>query len=413
MTNKNLPVGKQTLCEWTSTALKCALIAPNIRAGFRKAGIWPLDREAAKSCMAPSTGFEEGQPGLDKGGVTGGTSHRADGVTYPTNHPHLAAGAVTDRAGSTESGLQDVAACMHATHAHCEAECSSDSGPEDDRAGRGTASDDELPPAVPSAPSLGEVHIGVHYYVSVPHSEDAAYEAYDTEAPLELGIDSHLQEEGEQGDINTFLALPEIIPARQRRRQQALLDFTKSKFLTFRMYTEACERLLAQKEATQAEAKRKAEIREATKEIRRREKEEHQQGVIARKEARHAKQQEKCRSQAERRVQGEGGSRDARAPPMWGSPPRTPDAAAHAVHPVLLLPWPVAEIGAFAGTTPPSRSVPPASSALPAFEAPAVPQIHWPQASSQQSRPFWNNPILGMPHMFHHPLLSHHNGNSP
>ena len=261
LTNKNLYVGKQTLCEWTSIALKCALTAPNIWAGFRKAGIWPLDREAAKSCMAPSTSFEERQGGLDRGGVTGGTGHGAGGVTCMTGHLHLATGAVTSLAGSSESG-PDVAACMHAAHAHCDAECSN-SGAEDDCAGRGVASDADLPPAAPSAPSFGEVHTGVHYYVSVPHSEDVAYEACDTDAPLEPGIDSHLQEEGERGDISTFLVLPEIIPTRQRRRQQALLDFTKSKILTSRTYTEACERLLAQKEATQAEAKRKAEIREA------------------------------------------------------------------------------------------------------------------------------------------------------
>ena len=38
-------------------------------------------------------------------------------------------------------------------------------------------------------------------------------------------------------------------------------------------YTETCEGVLAQKEATQAEAKRKAELQEATKETRRKEKE--------------------------------------------------------------------------------------------------------------------------------------------
>ena len=34
-----------------------------------------------------------------------------------------------------------------------------------------------------------------------------------------------LEEEEQASDISTFLALPKIIPARQRRHQQPLLDF--------------------------------------------------------------------------------------------------------------------------------------------------------------------------------------------
>ena len=92
---------------------------------------------------------------------------------------------------------------------------------------------------------------------------------------IDPGFQQHLQEESKAGDISRFLALCEIIPARQRRRQQPLLDFTKSKILTSHMYTETYERVLAQKEVTQAKAKRKAKLRETTKEIQRKEKEEH------------------------------------------------------------------------------------------------------------------------------------------
>ena len=116
-------------------------------------------------------------------------------------------------------------------------------------------------------PPLGEVmHTGVHYYVDVPNSEENAYQACDKNVEIDPGFHEHVQEECEAGDISTFLALSKIIPARQRRRQQPLLDFTKSRILTSRTYTKSCERVLAQKEATQAEAKRKADLREATKE---------------------------------------------------------------------------------------------------------------------------------------------------
>ena len=300
---------------------------------------------------------------------------------------------------------------MHAVRTNSDVVYSSD-GLEADMVGGGALSDGELAP-VPSPPGISEELVGgVHYYVDVPNSEDTAYEAGDHDVPLEPGLDEHLQEEGEAGDISTFLALPEIIPTRERRRQQSLLDFTKSKILTSRTYTKACERLLAQKVATQAEAKRKAELREATKETRRREKEEHQLQVAARKAARNAKQQEKSRELAERRARGLA-SRDAGARPTRGSPLRSLDAAAHAGTTPTLPPAHFADLDSFRAVAAPNHTASPTSSALPAFQAPGVPEIHWPQASSQPSPPFWNNPILGMPHMFHHPLLSHHNGNSP
>ena len=113
LTNKNLPIGKQTLCEWTSTALKRALTATNIRVGFRRAGIWPLDQEASKSSMAPSTGFEEGVAGLESCGMTSATGHGAGGVTCLTDHPQVANGLVTGRASHVVSMDVD-AACMHA-----------------------------------------------------------------------------------------------------------------------------------------------------------------------------------------------------------------------------------------------------------------------------------------------------------
>ena len=56
--HKNSKVEKHDLCEWTSKALQLVVTERNIKSGFRKIGIWPLDREAAKGAMAPSAGFE-------------------------------------------------------------------------------------------------------------------------------------------------------------------------------------------------------------------------------------------------------------------------------------------------------------------------------------------------------------------
>ena len=363
--------------------------------------------------MALSTGFEEGVAGLDSCGAIGGTYHRAGRVTCPIDYPHLANGVVTDRVG--HAGLVDIGvACMHAVQTDDDAGEFNSKGFDIDPVGPEAVSEDEGAPDAPSALPLGQVvHTSVHYYVDVSNNEESAYQACDRNVPLDPGFQEHLQEECEARDISTFLALPEIILARQRRRQQPLLDLTKSKILTSHTYTKSCERVLAQKEATQAEAKRKGELQKATKETRRREKEEHQLQVRARKEARSAKKQEKVRSPAERRLCGTSRSRNGSVLATPGSPPRTPDIAAYVVDPAQFPPRMFAKLGASTTFPAPNPTGPPASFALPAFHVPGVPQIPWPQDSSQPSPPFWNNPLLGMPHMFQHPFFFHHNGNSP
>ena len=59
MRNKNGTVGKQELREWTSKALHDALTPRNIKSGFRKIDIWPLDRMATIRAMTTSQGFED------------------------------------------------------------------------------------------------------------------------------------------------------------------------------------------------------------------------------------------------------------------------------------------------------------------------------------------------------------------
>ena len=56
--HKNSKVGKQDPCEWTSKALHLALTEKNIKLGFRRTDIWPLDRDAAKGSMGPAAGFQ-------------------------------------------------------------------------------------------------------------------------------------------------------------------------------------------------------------------------------------------------------------------------------------------------------------------------------------------------------------------
>ena len=214
-------------------------------------------------------------------------------MTGLTGHPCRAGQAVTGQGGHGQSA--DVG-CMGEAHA-AGAQFSSGVGEwgfgMELESGRSGAAGDVGATDKGDAGAGTLENQGVHYYVDVPHCEDTAYAACDRDVQTDTQFHHHLQQQSGTADISTFLALPEIIPPRERRRQQPLLDFMKSKILTSHAYTESCERVLAQKEASQAEAKWKAEIREATKETRRQEKEEKQVQVRARKEARVAKKLEK------------------------------------------------------------------------------------------------------------------------
>ena len=94
-----------------------------------------------------------------------------------------------------------------------------------------------------------------HYYVDVPHAEENMYDVHECNVPIDPQFHADLEEHN--NDISQFLALPEVILTRKRKRQQPLLDFSKSKILTSLAYTQACEELLAQRTSREAEAKRK------------------------------------------------------------------------------------------------------------------------------------------------------------
>ena len=68
-------VGKQDLYEWTSIALLVALTLKNIKAGFWKIGIYPLDRAIAKVAMAPSAGFKDKVSGSGEEGKSPDVEH--------------------------------------------------------------------------------------------------------------------------------------------------------------------------------------------------------------------------------------------------------------------------------------------------------------------------------------------------
>ena len=218
-----------------------------------------------------------------------------------------------------------------------------------------------------SSPCHDEHTRPLHFYVDVPDADESTYPACDRSVGIDPDFHAHLPED-DNHDISSFLVLPELIPARKRKRQQPLLDFTRSKILTLEAYTEGCECLLAQREANQEQARRRAADREATKEQRRKEKEEKHLQVQARKEARAAKKVETERLQAERRARREGsGHGRGRASDVHRSSP--PGEEAHMVE----------------------------AAAQVRAEAPA-PELHWPTPATQSA--FFLNPSLMRPGHF-------------
>ena len=148
------------------------------------------------------------------------------------------------------------------------------------------------------------------YYVSVHDADESTHEVQDMPVNIDPGFQTslHLQQQEQN-----FLPSRRSFLARNRKPQQPLLDFTKSKILTSEEYINACEQLLAKQQENEAAAKCKAEERAANKESRRREKEERVAGINESKAQRQAKCAEKERLQAEKRARG--GRRRRRQPP--------------------------------------------------------------------------------------------------
>ena len=337
--NKNKKVGKQDLCEWTSKALETALTAKNIKSGFRKIGIWPLDHVAAIGAMMPSAGFarEEGGSGdasnspiAGSGTLAGSTVIPGQGGAYPVDHEGMNMHTLADinmcqlttawqpEQGRSEQGAATQQMLRSRAPSHCDGS-SADAPPfgeacassaDGAAAGDGGASNsDDHDACTLSSPSQAIGGAGpsdhtspsrlTHFFVDLQHAEDSIYEIEERHVPIDPTFHAHLQDHQED-NISNFLALLEVIPAMKRKRAQPLLDFSKSKILTSLAYTEACEQLLAQKSAHEAEAKRKAAEREATRDSRLKAKEERQLQVQERAQAREVKRRERERLQAEK-----------------------------------------------------------------------------------------------------------------
>ena len=141
-----------------------------------------------------------------------------------------------------------------------------------------------------------------HYYIDVPHAEESTYDVHERNIPIDPEFHADLEQHN--NDFSHFLALPEVIPTRKKKKQQPLLDFSKSKILTSLAYTQACEEVLTQKTACEAEARRKVAEKKVNRESRMKEKEDRQREVQHRAEVRATKKRKRERLQAEKLAAG-------------------------------------------------------------------------------------------------------------
>jgi hypothetical protein len=261
LVNKGRKVEKQDLCEWTAAALLRALSSKNIRSGFRKTSIWPLNAEAVRTQMLPSEGFEEGQEGSQEAYDSSGSKEEGD-LNSRVSCRSREAGSPRSHPGGADRGPRP---------------SDPEGGPwgeELQGAGVGERASREARSSLDQGRSCSDVaECSRHFYVDVPNPEESNYDANDQYVAIDPAFRAQLQT-GNEGDISEFLAFPELIPAKKRKRQQPLPDYTHSRILTSREYITGLEQVLAQKEAAAAAARRKKEEKDATKEQKKMDKEQ-------------------------------------------------------------------------------------------------------------------------------------------
>jgi hypothetical protein len=200
--NLEQPASKEILAQWVSLALRKALTENNIRAGFRGAGIFPLNRDAPTSHLAPSSIYEATQ-------VEAEDSQAAEtGEDRQTGDTHRSVG---NRAAEEE----DIAAELC-----CD----------------------------PAAETE-------HFFVGVDPAEPTPPEEIAVPDPTVQNPDS----------ITQFLQLPSFTTRPNSRRRDPIVDYSKSVILTSTEYENAAIAIVNAREAAMKEKERQKQEREEMK----------------------------------------------------------------------------------------------------------------------------------------------------
>ena len=155
---QNKKVEKSMLCEWTSKALGQALTPNNIKAGFRRTWIRPLNRTTVAGDMGPATRFQavngEGEDGAYNG-------EGEDDVNEDGNDDDV------DGETAGGQGSED----RSAIHSHVSS-------------------------------------LELLYYVNLPNADESTHEVQDRVMNIDPGFETSLQEQPQEHSFNSFLALP-------------------------------------------------------------------------------------------------------------------------------------------------------------------------------------------------------------
>ena len=256
--NLDQPASKEILAQWVSLALRKALSPSNIQAGFRGAGIFPLDRNAPSGYIAPSEIYRS-PPG-------------ESGCRQDAQQP------------CSEPGAPEV---------------TSEREEEADRILPNQSSDVDIAADLSRDPNVETEH----FFVGVDPAEPTS--------PDEIGgLDPEVQA---PDSITQFLQLPSFTPRANSRRRDPIVDYTKSVILTSAEYEDAAIAVQNQRENAIKEKERQKQEREelkkrkaAEREVANAQKVAERQEILRRKEQR---QQEKDAAQARKAAEREEAAR--------------------------------------------------------------------------------------------------------
>lgn len=269
--NMQQPAGKETLAQWVSLALKKALSAGNIKAGFEGTGIWPLNATAVDGQLAPSRVFESR---ADDEGIV--AESPLDGVAGEARLAGAADSQVT-RIPNTEPWFTQL---------------------DQEREAGGADSEETRIPNTESVPIQAQVEQerdddseateseGIETEMAAEPSSQAEHFFVDCDtadaglAEEVAGLDPAIEE---VESITRFLTLPTVTARSKPKFRDPILDFTTSHILTSEEFTKAMEAWKESRENAAKEKERKATEREETKKRKAAEKEE---ARLARVEAR-------------------------------------------------------------------------------------------------------------------------------
>lgn len=264
--NINQPAGKETLAHWVSLSLRKALTEANIQAGFRGAGIYPLNRHAVDRYLVPSDtyGQEEG------GGDNANSNVQQEGLAGVTEIDE-------EGAGFTEP----IAATEGCNEHEMEEEGVVSAEPAGDAA-RDLAADLDCIPDTQTE----------HFFVNVDYSDPTA----DSDV---AGLDPEVTE---PNSITRFLQLPTFAPRASTRRRDPIVDFAKSIILTCDAYEQAELGVRTRRENAAAEKERQKIEREESRKRKAAEREENNARKAAEREEslriKEQRAQEKAAAQA-------------------------------------------------------------------------------------------------------------------